>query len=219
MDADDDHPVCSRNAGPFTGYRPMRNAAPSGPNAVSDYEAHCASVPPGGMASLQCLQQNMLEPVIGLPGAVRAVEAPATPNAESSPAAPAESAPAAAAPSLTPRPRLRQRPPNRLPRQRRRQEPGQKAQQRADRSDPQRVPVRLSAKLRRRADRRRCGAELSGKEQVQTFGQLSESRQCGRRRSGGCGGSALRLPGLLPTARRPPPWRCGRCGPARCFSS
>src|ERR1035438_2874111 len=25
----------------------------------ADYEAHCASVPPGGMASLQCLQQNM----------------------------------------------------------------------------------------------------------------------------------------------------------------
>jgi hypothetical protein len=25
----------------------------------SDYEAHCASVPPGGAASLQCLQKNM----------------------------------------------------------------------------------------------------------------------------------------------------------------
>jgi Cysteine rich repeat len=25
----------------------------------SDYEAHCASVPPGGKASLQCLQKNM----------------------------------------------------------------------------------------------------------------------------------------------------------------
>ena len=25
----------------------------------SDYEAHCASIPPGGAASLQCLQKNM----------------------------------------------------------------------------------------------------------------------------------------------------------------
>ncbi|MFZ1173179.1 MAG: hypothetical protein WAO01_18480, partial [Bradyrhizobium sp.] len=25
----------------------------------SDYEARCASIPPGGMASLQCLQKNM----------------------------------------------------------------------------------------------------------------------------------------------------------------
>ena len=25
----------------------------------ADYEAHCASIPPGGKASLQCLQQNM----------------------------------------------------------------------------------------------------------------------------------------------------------------
>src|SRR5260370_28735807 len=25
----------------------------------SDYEVHCASVPPGGAASLQCLQKNM----------------------------------------------------------------------------------------------------------------------------------------------------------------
>ena len=25
----------------------------------SDYETHCASVPPGGAASLQCLQKNM----------------------------------------------------------------------------------------------------------------------------------------------------------------
>jgi hypothetical protein len=71
----------------------------------ADYEAHCASVPPGGKASLQCLQQNMSSLSSGCQAAVRAVEAsaapkaetaPATPKAESAPAAPAESAPAAA---------------------------------------------------------------------------------------------------------------------------
>jgi hypothetical protein len=63
----------------------------------SDYQAHCASVPPGGKASLQCLQQNMSSLSSGCQAAVRAVEAPAAPKAESAPAAPkAESAPAAA---------------------------------------------------------------------------------------------------------------------------
>src|SRR6202795_814764 len=62
----------------------------------SDYEAHCASVPPGGKASLQCLQKNMSSLSSGCQAAVRAVEAPAAPKAESTPAAPkAESTPAA----------------------------------------------------------------------------------------------------------------------------
>jgi hypothetical protein len=62
----------------------------------ADYEAHCASIPPGGMASLQCLQKNMSSLSPGCQGAVRAVEAP--PKAESAPAATpkAEPAPAAA---------------------------------------------------------------------------------------------------------------------------
>jgi hypothetical protein len=60
----------------------------------SDYIAHCSSVPPGGEASLQCLQKNMSSLSSACQGAVRAVEAPA--------AAPkAESAPAAAAPAAT----------------------------------------------------------------------------------------------------------------------
>src|SRR5580700_12201403 len=63
----------------------------------ADYEAHCASIPPGGMASLQCLQQNMSSLSPGCQTAVRAVEAPAAPKAESAPATPkTESAPAAA---------------------------------------------------------------------------------------------------------------------------
>jgi hypothetical protein len=83
----------------------------------SDYMAHCSSVPPGGMASLQCLQKNMSSLSSGCQTAVRAVEPPSETKAEPAPepsaapkeetksepgpaAAPAKSAaePAAAAP-------------------------------------------------------------------------------------------------------------------------
>jgi hypothetical protein len=62
-----------------------------------DYQAHCASVPPGGAAALQCLQKNMSSLSASCQAAVRAVEPPAAPKAESTPAAApkAESAPAA----------------------------------------------------------------------------------------------------------------------------
>ena len=55
----------------------------------ADYQAHCASIPPGGAASLQCLQKNMSSLSSGCQTAVRAVEAPAAaaPKAESAPAA------------------------------------------------------------------------------------------------------------------------------------
>src|SRR5947207_12593307 len=67
----------------------------------SDYEAHCASIPPGGAASLQCLQKNISSLSSSCQTAVRAVEAPAAPKAESAPAAPkAESTP----PSTTAKP-------------------------------------------------------------------------------------------------------------------
>ena len=88
----------------------------------SDYEAHCSSIPPGGMASLQCLQKNMSSLSPGCQGAVRAVEAPAAPKAEAEPkaepktetktetkteAAPAAAPtkPAAAEPAATPAPK------------------------------------------------------------------------------------------------------------------
>ena len=64
----------------------------------SDYETHCASVPPGGAASLQCLQKNMSSLSSSCQTAVRAVEAPAASKAEPAPAAAppkAEAAPAA----------------------------------------------------------------------------------------------------------------------------
>ena len=73
----------------------QRNAIRS--ECRSDYEAHCASIPPGGAASLQCLQKNMSSLSSGCQTAVRAVETPAAPKAESAPAAPkAESSPPAA---------------------------------------------------------------------------------------------------------------------------
>jgi len=67
----------------------------------SDYMAHCSSIPPGGEASLECLQKNMSSLAPGCQSAVRAVEAPAEkaePKAEAKPEAkPAEPAPAATA--------------------------------------------------------------------------------------------------------------------------
>lgn len=48
----------------------------------SDYIAHCSSVPPGGMASLQCLQKNMASLSSGCQTAVRAVAAPSETKAE-----------------------------------------------------------------------------------------------------------------------------------------
>jgi hypothetical protein len=62
----------------------------------SDYEAHCASVPPGGAASLQCLQKNMSSLSSGCQAAVRSVEPAAAPKAESAPAAAPKTEPAAA---------------------------------------------------------------------------------------------------------------------------
>ncbi len=64
----------------------------------SDYMAHCSSVPPGGEASLQCLQKNMSSLSSGCQSAVRAVEAPAAAKPETAPTAatakPTEAAPA-----------------------------------------------------------------------------------------------------------------------------
>src|SRR5271155_5325743 len=51
----------------------------------SDYMAHCADVPPGGMEALQCLQKNMSSLSSNCQGAVRAVEAPAETKTEAKP--------------------------------------------------------------------------------------------------------------------------------------
>jgi hypothetical protein len=64
----------------------------------SDYMAHCSSVPPGGEASLQCLQKNMSSLSSGCQSAVRAVEAPAAPAATTAKPAAEAAAPKAAEP-------------------------------------------------------------------------------------------------------------------------
>src|SRR5215472_11654305 len=46
-------------------------------NCRNDYIAHCSSIPPGGAASLECLQKNMSSLSASCASAVRAVEAPA----------------------------------------------------------------------------------------------------------------------------------------------
>jgi hypothetical protein len=83
-------------AGAQTPSQAQRDAIKS--QCRGDYMAHCSSVPPGGAESLQCLQKNMSSLSAGCAGAVKAVQPPAVPKAETAPApAPAkESAPAAA---------------------------------------------------------------------------------------------------------------------------
>jgi hypothetical protein len=48
----------------------------------SDYMAHCSSIPPGGAASLQCLQQNMASLSSACASAVKAVSVPTETKAE-----------------------------------------------------------------------------------------------------------------------------------------
>ena len=59
----------------------------------SDYMAHCSDVPPGGLASLQCLQKNMSSLSSGCQSAVRAVEASAEPKPEAKPEEKSEAKP------------------------------------------------------------------------------------------------------------------------------
>jgi hypothetical protein len=67
----------------------------------SDYMAHCSSIPPGGAASLQCLEKNMSSLSSGCADAVRAVQAPAASKAEDAPPKP-EAPPAAASTESAP---------------------------------------------------------------------------------------------------------------------
>lgn len=55
----------------------------------SDYIAHCSSVPPGGEASLECLQKNMSSLSASCAGAVRAVGSPAAAAPKAADPAPA----------------------------------------------------------------------------------------------------------------------------------
>jgi hypothetical protein len=67
----------------------------------SDYIAHCSSVPPGGVESLQCLQKNMSSLSASCKTAVNAVQMPAAAPAKTDApaAAPKADAPAASEPA------------------------------------------------------------------------------------------------------------------------
>lgn len=74
-------------------------------NCRNDYMAHCSAIPPGGAASLQCLQQNMASLSASCASAVKAASTPSETKAEPA-AAPKEetksepaAAPAAAEPA------------------------------------------------------------------------------------------------------------------------
>jgi len=80
----------------------------------SDFMARCASVKPGGIEAVQCLQKNLSSLSPGCQTAVRGIEPPAAPKAEAAPVAPnteaapkTETAPAvapAAKPAAAPAP-------------------------------------------------------------------------------------------------------------------
>ena len=160
---------------------------PSSPNAAPIIMAHCASIPPGGEASLQCLQKNMSSLSSGCQSAVRAVEAGGGAEGRDRAGRSAQGR-ARAAPlrPRSPRPQLRQAAPSAAAKQ---------ADRCAGGRDPQRLPLRLSKGLRRRADRRRSGAAMPGKEQGEGFGGLRQAV------TAASGGAAAHRP------RR-------RCGPA-----
>ena len=105
------------------------------------------------------------------------------------------------------------------------QHSGEKAEQCANCRDTQRVPFRLSEGLRRRAGRRRRGAAMPGKEQVEILGRPASRRSMppaagrkGRHRRRMRGRCTSRSPAAAPAKRRHPLWCCGRCGRARSCS-
>jgi hypothetical protein len=139
----------------------------------SDYMAHCSSVPPGGEASLQCLQKNMSSLSSSCQSAVRAVEAPAA-----APAKPAETAaPKAAAPAAATA------------------APAKSAEPKAAAAAPAGQPTSAQISVIRSACRSdypkvcagvptggAAGAAMPGKEQGETLGRLRESRLRRQRR-------------------------------------
>ena len=118
----------------------------------SDYMAHCSSVPPGGEASLQCLQKNMSSLSSSCQSAVRAVEAPAAATAKpADTAAPKAAAPAAA---TTAAPQIR-----RAKGCSRRPQRDSRAARRFPPSAAHAAPIiQRSARACRPAARRRCNA-------------------------------------------------------------
>ena len=199
----------------------QRNAIRS--ECRADYQAHCASVPPGGEASLQCLQKNMSSLSSGCQSAVRAVEPAAAPKAETAPAAAPKASAArrccpARPPQLrSPQPQRRQRL-RRLPRARRRSKPTMRRLPRS--AAPAAPTIRRSAPVCRPEALRRCNAWKRTRQRFRRPARRPSTRPAAVQH---LQPAAQRL---SPVARlqQPPPLRprsscCGRCGRAKNCSS
>ena len=173
----------------------QRNAIRSACSA--DYRAHCASIPPGGEASLQCLQKNMSSLSSSCQSAVRAVEARGGAEGRSHACSStqggngaiggAESRCRSGCRACCRNCEARNRNSGSSPESSGRRD-RQQAQRCAGCRDPQRLPLRLSEGLRRRADRRRSCTAMPGKEQGEGVGALRTGRQRGQWRCRACGG-------------------------------
>ena len=170
----------------------------------SDYEAHCASVPPGGAASLQCLQKNMSSLSSSCQTAVRAVEAPAASTAEPAPAA------------GPPKPRL--------PKRRKARRPRNQATRKLPRYAARAAPtIRKSAPACRPVAPRRCNVwKRTSRNSQATASRPSTPPAAAQQRRQQAPPRQPRQPPVLqqrPLPRRLPRWCCGRCGRAKNYSS
>jgi hypothetical protein len=184
----------------------------------SDYQAHCASVPPGGADSLQCLQKNMSSLSSGCQTAVRAVEPPAAPKAEAAPAAApnagSKTESATAKPAETAAPAA------------------PKAAADAPAKKPSSAQVAAIRSACRSDYQKVCaGVPTGGAPALQCLekNKSKVSPACEQAVNAASGGGAAQAArrqrlrpavlALLPPPRRRPCWCCGRCGRARSCSS
>ena len=194
----------------------------------SDYMAHCASVPPGGMASLQCLQKNMSSLSSGCQARCVRSKRRLSPKPNRRPSRAPAAAPKSRLPvkpaAETAAPQLRRNCKANVQRNSQKSQgklqgkskenpkpaastATKKPSSNANCRNSQRLPVRLSERLRRRADRRRRGTAMPGKEQGEPLGKLPESCQRGRRhcRADGRHGNAAAATAAPEQPPRPPP--------------
>ena len=196
----------------------QRNAIRS--QCRADYQAHCASIPPGGEASLQCLQKNMSSLSPGCASAVHAVDPRLRPRPSRRRRAPkaerrrAAPKPATAPAAATARPAPARPRPKAARRARQRKQPTDaqvSAIRSACRSDYQKVCAGVPTGGA-------AGAAMPGKEQGEGLGGLRDRPSTPP--------AAVRARAVAP--RRPQPgsgargcgaarraWCCGRCGRAK----
>ena len=166
----------------------------------SDYIAHCSSVPPGGLESLQCLQKNMSSLSGSCKSAVNAMEAPAAAPAaksETPAAAPKAETPAAAEPA---KPAATAAPAPRLPR-RRQYAATNRPTPRSPRSAVPAAPIiQKSARACRPAALRRCNAWTRTSRRSRQAVSRRSTRRRRRCASGGAGSTGAPAGAAAPAA-------------------